>query len=183
MADLEFDTKWSLFFHEKNSSKAYLENIVKLIDIITIRDFWGTINNIPMPKDLFSNYGVKKTLRIDKTNYCPNGYSFFKNGEFPSWENTREGSEVCLKTSSIENINYIFNELLLECVSSLDPVFDTLIGIRVIDASYNKVNNYKLEMWFNNICDVKNVKNYLTTKLNIKDFHILYREHLYMKEN
>lgn len=177
------ENSWTLYFHEKNSEQIYIKNIIKIIEIKTISEFWGTINNIPMPIDLFSVNGKTKILRINEDYYVPNAYSFFRSEMFPSWENTRDGSEVCIKTHSLEQINNYFNELMILCVSSnYNDIFTNLIGIRVVDASYGIKNNYKLELWFNDICNFDNIKNYLYSYLNTGSNPILYREHLHMKE-
>lgn len=190
MEDNSFDTAqkyqlitpWILYFHEKNVEQVYINNIIKLIEIKTVADFWGTVNNIPMPIDLFSVNGKTKILRINECYYVPNAYSFFKDGMFPTWENTRNGSEVCIKSHSLENINRYFNELMILCVSNNDTILDDLIGIRVVDASYGIKNNYKVELWFNTICDFDYIKKYLYNNLNTESNIILYREHLHMKE-
>lgn len=179
----EFKEPWVLYFHEKNADQVYIKNIIKIIEIKTIADFWGTVNNIPMPINLFSMNGKTKILRINENYYVPNAYSFFKSYMFPTWENTRNGSEVCIKTHSLEDVNKYFNELMLLCVSiDENSILNNIIGIRVVDASYGIKNNYKIELWFNDICDFEIIKNYLHNYLNTESNHILYREHLHMKE-
>lgn len=180
--EYELDSHWVLYFHEKNPDQAYIKNIVKIIEIKTIKDFWGTVNNIPMPDKIFSVNGKRKILGINQEYYIPNAYSFFKVGMFPTWENTREGSEVCIKTYSLEQVNNYFNELMLLCISNENNLFENLIGLRVVDASYGQKNNYKIELWFSSLCDFEVIKKYLQDYLNITNSPILYREHLNMKE-
>lgn len=182
--EYEFNTSWTLYFHEKNTENDYIKNILKLIDINNIKDFWGTINNIPKPLEMFSENGCRKILRINKEYYVPNAYSLFKSGFSPTWENTREGSEICLKTNNLETVNYYFNELCMVVVCEADDILDNLTGIRVVDASYNHKNNYKLEIWFNNLCNFESIKEFLNSKIeiNAKNTKILYREHLNINE-
>lgn len=184
MIDYKLNETWTFYFHKKEEGVLYVDNIIKLIDIDNIKDFWGTINNIPMPLLSFSVGGMRKKVRINEDIYIPNAYSFFRDDIFPSWENCREGSEICLKLNNLELTNKYFLDLMLLVIGNFDDISGYINGIRVVDSSYNNRNNYKIEIWFNIVCDFSEAKKIISNYLNLTDKSIiLYREHSKIEEH
>ena len=56
MSNYKLNSKWNLYFHEKNNNKKYADNTIEIAKIETIEDFWRLYNNIPTPLNIFSEY-------------------------------------------------------------------------------------------------------------------------------
>lgn len=187
MSLTELNNEWTLFFHEKNDSKNYVNNTIKLISVNTIKDFWGTVNNIPRLEDLFSKNGINTILRINKEIYIPSGYSFCKNDFYPSWETFKSDGDVSIKTSDLSCMNNLWERMLVITVGNYISLFEDLLCVRVVDSSYNGNNVYKMELWFetlnyNKFNEVKEIVNN-ECELEEKNCSFMFRKHRNMKEN
>lgn len=72
---IEFENKWTLWYHEKNNRNWDKLSYTKIFEIKTIKDLWGVYNNI--------------------NNFDAQLYFLMKNDIFPLWEDTNNRSGGC----------------------------------------------------------------------------------------
>lgn len=184
--DLPLETTWSLYFHAKNNGKNYSENTTKLIDISTIKDFWGTFNNIPKPTDMFSEPCYPNKV-LKRTGETPNALSLFRKKSFPTWEDSTNinGFEWSYrKYKDIYDFNNLWLKLIVNIVGDDYLHSDILNGVRIVDCTIDNKITYRIELWFSD----KKYKDYFETKIKeILDLpyyaKLLYREHSTLKES
>ena len=173
---------WTLFFHEKNNNKVYNNNTIKLIDINTIADFWGTYNNIPEPSKMFFD-GINHK-KVKSLNATPNALSFFKKDIYPAWEdpNNVNGFEFSIKYYYIQSINEFWKNTLITVINEDYESSDYLNGVRIVDCSvYNRVI-YRLEFWFNDKKNKNIIENDIKNVFYLNNCKLLYRDHNTLKE-
>tara|TARA_B100001778_G_scaffold312944_1_gene297037 strand:- start:66 stop:632 length:567 start_codon:yes stop_codon:yes gene_type:complete len=180
----ELSNKWNLYLQYKDLSTNYSGNVEKLIEINTIEEFWGTINNIPNICELFSDgYHIKK---IKKNNSTPCCYSFFREEIQPFWEDPKNinGFEFSIKeNNNLMSFNNLWISSLLELISNKSVDYNSINGIRIVDCTKGKSLMYRLEFWFSDekcreemLNIIKN--NFITTK----SYTFSFRIHQNMKE-
>ena len=186
--NLNLSRKWTLYFHSKDHEKKYMENMIKLIDIDTIQLFWQTYNNIPEVINLFSKNGNYKNIKItfpgkEPDTYIPSAYSFFDSKILPTWESTRLGGELSIREVDLENIQRMWKIILVSIISEEYKYSTDIDGARIVDSSYNEVNNYRLELWINNLENLSSHKKYLINLLGLnRKIKFLFREHVEIEE-
>jgi len=175
---------WSLYFHAKDSNKKYSDNTTKLSDISNIFDLWGTLNNIPTPRDMFSEINVKKTVK--STNELPAALSLFRSDSYPTWEHPSNctGFEWSIrKFKDLSTIDDLWQNIILMAVGENYENSEVLNGVRIVDCTIDNKIMCRIELWFND----KKCKDYFEHKikeiLNIPEYtKLLYRDHLVLKE-
>ena len=176
---------WCVYFHAKNTSKKYSDNTSKLIEIDTIKNLWGTFNNIPKPTDMFSEPGrLNKVLK--RTGETPAALSLFRKNSYPTWEDPSnfEGYEWSIKKyKNFEQINDTWLNLIAWCVGENFENSETLNGIRIVDCTIDSRIMYRVELWFSDKIFKTYFEQKIKTLLDIPQHtKLLYREHSTLKE-
>ena len=182
--DSLFNNSWILYFHAKDKTKNYSDNTTFIINIKTIKDFWGTFNNFPKPTEMFSD-GIN-IKRVKHTGETPNALSFFKENSYPSWEHESNinGFEWSIrKFKDLRDINSLWEKLLVCIVSENFEYSEIINGVRIVDCTIENKLMYRFEIWFNN----KNYKDYYESKIKEllslpQHTKMLYRDHSAVKE-
>lgn len=184
-SEYKFNDVWCVYFHAKNNNKSYAENTKKLIEFDNIEDFWKIFNNIPIPTQMFSEYGVKKVLKSTKE--TPAAISLFRKNSYPTWEDESnvKGFEWSLrKYKDFDYMNILWNLVIMKVVGENFEHSNILNGVRIVDCTIDNKIMYRIEVWFSD----KKFKEYFETK--IKDIlevpsytKLLYREHSTLKES
>lgn len=188
MENVCLNRSWSLYFHSKDHDKKYMDNMLKLIDIDNAYLFWQSYNNIPNVSKLFSNNGNFKNIKItfpekESNVYIPSAYSFFDKNILPTWEDTRLGGELSIREIDIHNLEKMWKTILVSIISEEYKYSSDIDGVRVVDSSYNDINNYRLELWINNLDNLSSHKKYLVNLLGLnKKIKFLFREHTEIQE-
>ena len=177
--------EWTLYFHAKNQGKKYADNKEKLIDIPDIHTFWGTMNNMPTPSQMFSDgTGVKKILK--RTGQTPNALSFFVKGIDPSWEdpkNINGGEWSIRKFKEVVCVDELWQNLLVNLIGETFENSEHVNGVRVVDCTRGDAVMYRIEIWFDstkyNVFFEKKIKEICGLPNHSK---LLYRDHSSVKE-
>lgn len=185
MEEYPLNDIWCIYFHAKDSKKKYSENTTKLIEINTIKDFWGSFNNIPKPTDMFSEHGAYHKI-LKATGEVPGAISLFRKSSYPTWEDptNSKGFEWSIrKYKDFDQINNLWLNVIVKTVGENFQHSDILNGVRIVDSTIDYKIIYRIELWFSD----KKYKEYFETK--IKDIlqipiytKLLYREHSSLKE-
>ena len=93
------ESEWVIWEHRSpdKNSKSYEDNMVKLLEVATIEDFWRAFNNIPKPSAIFFDGRTRKKFKDRSVE----SFSLFKKNIKPEWEDpmNRTGAEwFCRKT-------------------------------------------------------------------------------------
>lgn len=183
---------WTLYFHAKDKSKNYATNTIKIMDIFTIEDFWGCLNNTPKPCDLFYDGYIQKQLKItdrykgetEGTIYTPNAWSFFEKGVNPTWDDPSNinGAEWSIrKFNGLKDISDMWITTLVNLVGEVFDYSHHIKGIRIVDSTLPEKPMYRLEVWFDKVEVSDIIQNHIKQIFNIKS-HLLYRVHKNVKE-
>lgn len=175
---------WTLYFHAKDKSTNYDNNTLKIMDINTIEDFWGTFNNVPRPLDLFGDGYVVKALKINGKLYTPNAWSFFQTGVKPTWDDDANinGAEWSIrKFNGLKEISNMWMTFLLHLVGENFEHSQHIKGIRIVDSTLPEKPMYRLEIWFDKLEVSDAIHKYIKDLFNIKN-NLLYRVHKNVKE-
>ena len=175
---------WTLYFHAKDKSQNYDNNTIKIIDISTIQDFWGTFNNIPKPCDLFYDGYTSKALKLGGVMYMPNAWSFFEKGIIPTWDDPSNinGAEWSIRRfHGLKDISDMWMTALLDLVGEMFDYSHHIKGIRIVDSTLPEKPMYRLEIWFDSITVSDHVHKHIKKLFNIKN-NLLYRVHKNVKE-
>jgi hypothetical protein len=177
--------EWTLYFHAKNQGKKYADNKEKLIDISDIKTFWGTINNIPTPCQMFSD-GSKNTKMLKRTGQIPNAYSFFKKGIDPCWEdpkNVNGGEWSIRKFKDVSPTDDLWLNLLINLIGETFDKSENINGVRVVDCTRDTQVMYRIEIWYDSLNDKaffeKKIKEICELPNHTK---LLFRDHSTVKE-
>lgn len=180
----QLNRNWTLFFHAKDKTKNYDDNTIFIININTIKDFWGTFNNTPKPSELFYDGKILKGLKLNGTIYVPNAFSFFEKGVKPSWDdpNNIYGAEWSIrKFNELEEISNMWMIALTDLLSESFKYSQHIKGIRIVDSTLPGKPMYRLEYWFDSLEFSEQISSYIKSLFNIKT-NLLYREHSTTKE-
>ena len=175
---------WTLYFHVKDKNNNYDVNTIKLIDISTIEDFWGTFNYVPKPVDLFYDGYTVKMLKLGGTNYMPNAWSFFQKGIKPTWDDpcNVNGAEWSVrKFNGLKDISNMWTTILVDLVGEVFDYSQHIKGIRIVDSTLPEKPMYRLEIWFDSVELSSPIETYIKQLFNIKG-NLLYRVHKNAKE-
>jgi hypothetical protein len=176
--------KWTLYLHYKDLGTTYISNLEKLVDIIDVKTFWQTFNNVPKIYEIFSDgVNIKKMKR---NNASPCAYSFFKNDISPRWEDKMniDGFEF-----SVRN-NFDFELLQKQWISSLVNIIGCnskacqfINGIRIVDNSRDGSAMYRMEFWVDDTTNKKEIEDLLKSEeFGLGMYKFMYRIHKTMKE-
>ena len=146
---LFLESEWCMWEHRAPDkfSTSYEDNMVKLCDIATVKDFWNMWNNIPRPSQIFYDGRVRKKF-ADRT---VDAFSLFKKNIKPEWEDpaNRAGAEwVVKKPFPMKQLDEYWLNLALGLIGeTVDPA-DEICGARVVDKSVVGKGLYRIELWF-----------------------------------
>jgi hypothetical protein len=184
--DTKLNDTWTLYFHAKNLHKKYNDNTSKIIEIDNIKTFWGALNNLPKPTEMFSEPGKYNKI-VKRTGETPAALSLFRKNSYPTWEDltNQNGFEWSLKKYKDFNlINDLWINILVKTIGENFEHSNILNGVRIVDCSIDFKIIYRLEFWFSD----KNFKDYFESK--VKEFlelsnniKLLYRDHSTLKES
>jgi len=177
---------WTLYFHAKNLEKKYNDNTSKVIEINNIGTFWGALNHLPKPTEMFSEPGKYNKI-VKRTGETPAALSLFRKNSYPTWEHltNQNGFEWSLKKYKDFNlINDLWINLLVKTIGENFEHSELLNGVRIVDCSIDYKIIYRIEFWFSD----KTFKDYFESK--VKEFlelpnniKLLYRDHSTLKES
>lgn len=176
---------WNFYFHAKNSDKKYSENTTKLITVSDIKDFWGTVNNIPCPTDMFSEpHALNKQLK--RTGEKPAAISLFRVNSYPTWEDptNTNGYELSMrKIKDLYSVNEQWNNIMALVVGENFEHSEILNGVRIVDCTIDDKIMYRIEFWFSDKLHKDYFENKIKQSLNIPKFiKLMYRDHCSLKE-
>jgi hypothetical protein len=143
------ESEWVIWEHRSpdKNSKSYEDNMVKLLEVATIEDFWRAYNNIPKPSAIFFDGRTRKKFKDRSVE----SFSLFKKNIKPEWEDpmNRSGAEwFCRKTFPAQQLDDFWQTLALGMIGeTIDPA-DEICGARVVDKSTGSRQMYRLELWF-----------------------------------
>ena len=110
-----------------------MNNMKDLGEFNTVEGFWGFFNYLPQPSEIFwtAETGQKKY-----SNRTVNGYSLFKKGIRPEWEdrmNMTGGEYFCRMSMTPMQLDQLWENLLLGTIGeTMDPA-DEICGARLVD--------------------------------------------------
>ena len=143
------NTTWAMFEHKD------WENYTKLATFNTVEDFWGYWDIIPLPSKFFFNGKAKNKI----SGRDVEGFSIFREGIKPEWEDpmNKPGGELFIRTSDIDlaAVDKYWENLALTIIGENHPINDEICGIRVVDKSKKRTNQYtkfiyRLDIWYKN---------------------------------
>lgn len=140
--DIFFESEWVVYAHHHASKDNYTTAYTKLAGVHSVADFWKCFNNIPSADKLYANKIV-----LDR-NYV-SGYSIFKKGILPIWEDkvNAEGCELsCRKMMTIDEFSKYWKELYFKTIN-MEFSHDVVTGIRVLNKSNRSKKMHKVEVW------------------------------------
>ncbi|CAM9239833.1 unnamed protein product [Phaeothamnion confervicola] len=139
--------RWRIWEHKVTNSKGqWGDNMQCVADFNTVEDFWRYYNNIPRPSQVFYDGQTRKRVG-DRT---VDGYSLFKEGIKPEWEdeaNANGGEWSCRKSMPIMQVDRFWENLVLGCIGETIDPGDDVCGVRVVDKSKGSQSLYRLELW------------------------------------
>lgn len=144
----------------------------------TVEDFWRFKNNLPNPSEIFQ---TDKSPRMKFTDREIEGYSLFKQGIKPEWEDVKNksGGEICCRKSfESSDLDEIYEALLLGLIGETIDPDDQICGCRFVDKSRGSRVMYRVEVWFKSTDEKlkETVQNNVAKCLN-KDILTDYRAH------
>lgn len=176
---------WDFYFHAKDTSKNYSQNTTKLITVDNIKDFWGTVNNVPCPTDMFSEPGALHK-QLKRTGETPAAISLFRTKSYPTWEDAtnKNGYELSMrKIKDLYSINEQWITVMTLAIGDNFEHSDILNGVRIVDCTINDKIMYRIEFWFSDKLHQKYFETIIKQNLNIPTFiKLMYRDHCTMKE-
>lgn len=177
--------KWTLYFHAKNSSKKYNDNTTNLINILTIEDFWNTINYMPKIDQIFSDGKYVKKLK--STNEIPNALSLFRHNSYPTWEDKTNinGFEWSLRRFKDTNeLDSIWKNLTTFVISENFGNSEFINGVRIVDSTIDNRIMFRFEVWISNKKYIQYFEDILRDIFNVKkNVKLLFRDHSTVREN
>eukprot|EP00658_Telonema_sp_P-2_P050995 TRINITY_DN3901_c0_g3_i5.p1 TRINITY_DN3901_c0_g3~~TRINITY_DN3901_c0_g3_i5.p1 ORF type:complete len:490 (+),score=112.15 TRINITY_DN3901_c0_g3_i5:830-2299(+) len=155
--------KWVFWEHRElpkggGPDSAYHHAIGYVGECKTVGDFWRVFNNIPAPSKFFSR-PPKQRGSVGGRNV--EGWSLFRHGVQPEWEDPKNatGSELTVSSETLDQCDDWWESLLCALIGNVLPFGDELTGVRVIDKCRKGSKPvYRLELWFTCDCDVKSLK-------------------------
>ena len=147
--ELKLQSEWCIWEHRvpDKVAKSYEDNMVKLVDISNVHDFWCAWNHIPKPSQLFYDGHVRKRF----ANRTVDAFSIFKKNIKPEWEDpaNRTGAEWYIKKQfPMQQLDDLWLNLALSLVGETVDTGDEICGARVVDKSVGPRCMYRLELWF-----------------------------------
>jgi translation initiation factor 4E len=143
---------------ELNADASYLAGIRAICKFSTVEEFWQAFAYLPLPSKFFFD----GRTRHDFTDRSVEGFSIFREGVRPMWEDKRnnDGGEWYFRGFlPLGDLDAYWEESILGLIGeTLDPS-DELCGLRIIDKS--RVHSgkahirpaYRLELWFKTSTD------------------------------
>lgn len=180
---------WVLYDHTKSDSDTYEASTRKIAVINSVVKFWRIFNFYPKPSTLFNAGGGKPTMGMKEIS----SISMFKNNILPKWEDPVNslGAEVSKRKFSrkdpLEELDSDWLNILMACIGG--QIDSSVTGVRVVDSSSQKKNNYtgniefkllyRVELWFDNISKRDIIEEQFKNILGLEDIKgtIHYKEH------
>jgi len=112
---------WTFWYKQPNAGKAsdWSKNLVEIVKVETVEDFWALINNVKDPSTLNNN----------------SSYMLFKSSSEPKWEHQDNADGFCItipippKTSLSSLINDMWEEVLMVLIGEqLGPLSEFING-------------------------------------------------------
>lgn len=154
--EMAFQDKWTLWEqYETKYSSDYKNTMQKVACFNDPVSFWKVWNTVPHSDPLnFIHYyeeenaesAVAKHYVVRGQEHKISAVSLFKTGIIPAWEDpvNAKGGEFSAKLHCTkEEIKPIWEEIILEIISSSFPNSDQVCGIRMLD----KAQMFKVEVW------------------------------------
>ena len=115
----------------------------------TVEDFWRYFAYLPRPSEVFNDGSSTKK---EVNGRVLDGFSLFKKGIKPAWEDVanRSGSElVCRKTMNTDVVDLYWENLVLALIGETIDQEDQICGVRVVDKSKRGSARtlFKFELW------------------------------------
>ena len=176
---------WNFYFHAKNKNRKYSDNTTKLITVSDIKDFWGTVNNVPCPTDMFSEpHALNKILK--RTGETPAALSLFRKKSYPTWEDPTNacGYELSMrKIKDLYSVNDQWTNVMALVVGENFEHSEILNGVRIVDCTIEDKIMYRIEFWFSEKTNQDYFEAKIKQSLNIPKFiKLMYRDHCSLKE-
>ena len=149
----------------------------------TIAEFWRVFNNIPHPSEFFAIPG-KRWPRPMVGSRLVEGWSLFRHGVQPEWEDPKNttGAELQFSSESLEECDEWWQNTLVALIGGVLPCCDELTGVRVIDKSKKSSKPvYRLELWFTAEADHTQLKRALSEILECQP-KFCFKQHSKQKE-
>eukprot|EP00924_Labyrinthula_sp_SR-Ha-C_P011099 maker-scaffold_51-snap-gene-1.67-mRNA-1 protein AED:0.05 eAED:0.05 QI:119/1/1/1/1/1/4/95/192 len=134
--------------HSVHTEASYGSSMHKLGEFATVEEFWRYKNILPLPSQIFSVTNGKRKKLVDRE---VEGYSLFKKGIRPAWEDpmNKDGADLwSRKTVKPEEIDNLYEDMLLCLIGETIDPDDQICGIRLVDKSRHGRAIYKLELWY-----------------------------------
>jgi len=138
----------------------YSDNTHRVASFGTVKSFWKYWNHLPQPSELLA--GKKFVRETASGRSVVDALMIFRDGIKPEWEdavNTTGGHfQYALKPQLKGGvIDEYWNNLVLGMIGSTIEPADMITGVRLVDRLNNKSAAIRLEVWFANYDDEKNV--------------------------
>lgn len=127
---------WRFLEHSKNASDQNWSNSYKeIISFSTIEEFWASFSCMPRPSEIMFDgklFPLIETRQID-------GYSMFKEGINPAWEDpaNQYGGELRMirGVTNLEQLNILWENIVLALIGEMIEETDEICGCRITDKS------------------------------------------------
>lgn len=179
--------KWVFWEHRGlpkggGSESAYHHAIGYVGECCTVGEFWRVLNNIPAPSQFFSL--PPERTRAQVGGRLVEGWSLFRHGVHPEWEDPKNstGAELTISSESLEQCDRWWEDALLATIGGCLPFSDQITGVRVIDkCKKGSKPVYRLEVWFTEHVDVKALKPALLEVLQNPQTSLKLKQHCTQK--
>lgn len=163
------ETNWNLWDHKKGATN--YEKSTRLVGTFgTIEMFWKYFNNYPKPSKLFNNGQTKNVFTNDEEDGITimnqerpiASISIFRENVYPKWEdpqNTNGGEFSITNFINLEQVDKLWELIILHNIGETNTITQYITGIRVIDCS-NKEPMYRIEMWFSDMSKYDEIESF-----------------------
>lgn len=175
--ELEFQDKWTLWEqYESKHSSDYKKTMQKIACFNDPISFWRVWNSVPHA-DIMNQihyFDDEKEETVSCFWKTPDGLmkisalSLFKTGIEPAWEDpvNKKGGDFSVKVHCTkEEIKPLWEDLILEVISSNFPCSDQICGMRLLD----KPQMFKIELWVKYNNEIQK-EEYTKQKSRLQDF-------------
>ena len=178
----KLQNKWVFWEHTKMPRNAtdedWANSYNKIAEFTTIEDFWNIYSCMPRPSEIM--FDGKKFPSIE--NRSIDGFSLFKNGILPAWEDpiNEHGCELRMikGVTNLDILDLYWENILLAVIGQTIEETDEICGCRVTDKSKvgrgpsKSIFNIHLWLKYSNEEIINSIKLRLIEAITSKNFKL-----------
>eukprot|EP00929_Paragymnodinium_shiwhaense_P016398 TRINITY_DN124710_c0_g1_i1.p1 TRINITY_DN124710_c0_g1~~TRINITY_DN124710_c0_g1_i1.p1 ORF type:complete len:236 (-),score=61.65 TRINITY_DN124710_c0_g1_i1:53-760(-) len=154
---------WQQLMAMPGKAVAYGDSTRQIACVDTVESFWQTWSRLPQPSQLLQRrMAVKESADTGGYHYV-DAMMLFREGIQPQWEDpaNAEGGHFQFHfkaTAAPGQVDEHWNNLVLGVIGSTIEPADMITGVRLVDKLQGRRDgNLRIEVWFSNMRDNKNV--------------------------